>query len=762
MATTSFNPQSLIPAPATEKSGRFDVAPKAVDRKGPALGSTSGQPSSSKFEESLTQELPGKMQSMPKATSPQNPPPVEKNNDLKSPVLQNMAIPDEPASQSGTQPSVALDAAAVTTAIEGATPSLQVTPGSLNDILMAAPLNPVMSFLSGHLEQMEPREIPQVVLTNPFIHQALQQANIAGYMEQPQPLGELLANLSFSDDLLATIQKAGLNPNTPTTPRQIFEILGIDPKRVGTELTILQQNLPIDGLRPYMERAAALRSSTVAPMAAAPHKTATHPSIPSAPTQEDMRDIPIDPRLLAAGVATQTTSSAVSAAQPLAAAPQTSTKGPIAPLNAASHTSEIGGPVAMSSTTTSSLAAPASDSAVNLMAKTVTQDPFAAIRGDMTAVESVKFVEGTTSPKMTNLSEALDHLRLQQTSAPTAPTAPIISSEQATAVPMAMPAELTKMPTELMTMPAESMTMDQSTPLITNTTSPQASWESPVPVGMTPVPVNADSITGAPKPEAMPPLVQRHDIKIVEPELSPINSQGVMSTQITKTTGMTTESNGVMAMGLDVPASEVLPRDEQDFSEFSDDAQQQPTSDGAGILPFTTVTNQRVDPSSFVVSTPEVPAQDHQAAAHKIMEQATMMIKDGGGSMRLDLGTHELGHIDLAIDIKDNKLNIRIIAETEQAKHMITNELPKLRDALADQRLTLQNAEVGLRGQMGQQSSNGFFQGQSQNFQREQMAFAGGDTSPSARQLVRPNLPGLQQRYRANFAAGTGQIRVLV
>ncbi|MFW7382019.1 MAG: flagellar hook-length control protein FliK [Oligoflexus sp.] len=86
-----------------------------------------------------------------------------------------------------------------------------------------------------------------------------------------------------------------------------------------------------------------------------------------------------------------------------------------------------------------------------------------------------------------------------------------------------------------------------------------------------------------------------------------------------------------------------------------------------------------------------------QRIRQDIINRADMLIKEGGGSIKIDLGHEELGKIDLAIEIKDQKIDMRIIAGTEKAREMLAQELPRLREALQAHELDLQSVEIGLR-----------------------------------------------------------------
>lgn len=98
-----------------------------------------------------------------------------------------------------------------------------------------------------------------------------------------------------------------------------------------------------------------------------------------------------------------------------------------------------------------------------------------------------------------------------------------------------------------------------------------------------------------------------------------------------------------------------------------------------------------------------------------ILEKSQILLKDGGGSLRIDLGTEHLGSIDLAIDVQDETLRLRISAESDRARDMIAQELPALRQALMDQSLDLKTVEVGVKHeQQWSTSEQGFSQQQKQ------------------------------------------------
>lgn len=123
-------------------------------------------------------------------------------------------------------------------------------------------------------------------------------------------------------------------------------------------------------------------------------------------------------------------------------------------------------------------------------------------------------------------------------------------------------------------------------------------------------------------------------------------------------------------------------------------------------------THQSNGPSSAfnVETSPEVAKSTLPPAVMKeVFDKSSLLLKEGGGSMRIDLGSKELGSVNLAVEVKDKTVEIRILAPTSHARELLATELPKLREALQNQNLDLKKVEIGLGGgsSFSQTSSDG-------------------------------------------------------
>jgi flagellar hook-length control protein FliK len=86
------------------------------------------------------------------------------------------------------------------------------------------------------------------------------------------------------------------------------------------------------------------------------------------------------------------------------------------------------------------------------------------------------------------------------------------------------------------------------------------------------------------------------------------------------------------------------------------------------------------------------------------MNHATMMVKEGGGTVRLDLGSSELGSMQMAINMNKDQVDMRVITSSDRVREAMMAELNQLKNALSVQNVRLGNVEVGVSGRQ----PNGF------------------------------------------------------
>jgi hypothetical protein len=91
----------------------------------------------------------------------------------------------------------------------------------------------------------------------------------------------------------------------------------------------------------------------------------------------------------------------------------------------------------------------------------------------------------------------------------------------------------------------------------------------------------------------------------------------------------------------------------------------------------------------------------------KLVDKAQMVIKEGGGSVRIDLGSPEMGRLELAVNLNQDRVDVKILTASEHVREMLNREMPRLRESLAVQNLNLGSVEVGVGGGQHQFSQSG-------------------------------------------------------
>ncbi len=81
------------------------------------------------------------------------------------------------------------------------------------------------------------------------------------------------------------------------------------------------------------------------------------------------------------------------------------------------------------------------------------------------------------------------------------------------------------------------------------------------------------------------------------------------------------------------------------------------------------------------------------------VERAFAAMSDRGGTVRLRLSPPELGSLRVEISVNKGVMKARVEAETKEAKNLLLENLPALRDRLAQQNIEIQKFDVDLREQ---------------------------------------------------------------
>jgi hypothetical protein len=117
---------------------------------------------------------------------------------------------------------------------------------------------PVLSLLTGRLEELEPQSIVNMVAFNSFIQKALNEADLEGYFQKNVDLESFLGDLEVPEDLINDIKSIGIDLSIVGTPYLLLKAMGVDAQQVKAEIQVLKDNLSLGSIDGYLMRAKAL------------------------------------------------------------------------------------------------------------------------------------------------------------------------------------------------------------------------------------------------------------------------------------------------------------------------------------------------------------------------------------------------------------------------------------------------------------------------------------------------------------------------
>ncbi len=514
--------------------------------------------------------------------------------------------------------------------------------------------NPALALLAGRLEFVEPAQIPSLVAQSPLLQSILSQTQTADVLQATMPLEQNLQLLGLvplnpQAKNAGPISLAGMEAQVQpalVTVGETLEALGFDTRRIMQEGDLLKDNLGLEGLQSYMQRAERMHSSLGLPV--------EWPSLDAAP-------ILVSPVSQApAPVAAQSLDPAL-IAQLSRLAPQ-----PQASLDS-----------------------------IQLW----TQNP------ERPELMPLTVLDDGRSPIFLNPMEAAQETWDPFATAPLEPGAetPLPPAPTMDEVPLVMnvlPRAPAAVQDPFLAM-AQRWNMDTVQTLRSEELMARETTEMTV-----------DSRTAAPQP-----------LRSLD-EL--LNSQFIQAPDF---------NNRMDALNLPNQDSSSFDMNSlqlslQDLGSSSDDSGGDPSGRNQNQSFMSQDTNSMFAPAqgpgasnkAFSIETaaaPQAPsAPVSQQQLQDILDKSSMLIKDGGGSIRLDLGSKEMGPLDLALDIKDKTVELRIVTHSDQAREALVQELPKLRESLQNQNLNLEKVEIGLSyGSAWSQSSGNNQQNREQFFE---------------------------------------------
>ena len=575
--------------------------------------------------------------------------------------------------------------------------------------------NAILAFITGRLDKLQPNTLPSLLSDSPLIKQVLGSENVGKFLESPTSINELANLLELDQNLLAGAARDGLNPSEFVKPKDFIKALGIDPSQVASELITLKQTLPTEGVEAYIDRAqamAALRQNgELAPQAA----TVTSKRLPSKNISEAPRPT-IDPNTNIEASQDKLMTPEQSLAAAIAGNPFA-----LANANTIDHSNKLDsstqtigdlGSVRTNFIPSTSAQAPTNDNFKDQ--KPLEQAPdtpqMNGILGDFVRSDVNSKIQPTennesaleqafragVNPMAAGLGSSglqVDQLRTTQ------PHQDSQDDDNNMSLPLDKGIELVKASEDPFVVMSQEIDTTTSTKIefsgngLNNRTLEEMLIERNASPGVVAKSLESDQELRSTKfdDKSAELTLENRDNSLFEVGLSRESIDSTITLGDTSSMSMFNESG-------------------QSFGESSDSSSFQDNSENATANVIgeksTSLRESTVSFASKISPTSSEPVRE--SLAQKILGQAEMMFKNGGGSMRMDVEAPGIGKIDVAINLNNNQLDVRIMTASDQARDIISREVAGLRDGLTQQGLNLRGLEVGKAGE----SSSRQFAGQ--------------------------------------------------
>lgn len=94
-------------------------------------------------------------------------------------------------------------------------------------------------------------------------------------------------------------------------------------------------------------------------------------------------------------------------------------------------------------------------------------------------------------------------------------------------------------------------------------------------------------------------------------------------------------------------------------------------------------------------------AQAQPMGVPDLVQQAHMMVRDGGGDMKVTLHPDGLGEVALRVSVTDGKVNVQMITESDEAKKLIERGIGDLKNGLSQNHLQVDSIKVDTATNLG-------------------------------------------------------------
>ena len=493
---------------------------------------------------------------------------------------------------------------------------------------------PLLALISGQLQGLSPKDIPNLTANNPLIKAVMAEQDVAGVLAQSKTVGEIFQLLGVGKEVYQGAADKGLNLNAMVTPQAVIAAAGVDVKRATTELQLLKDNLPIDGVSKYMLRAAKMRAQT---RGVAPQMSPAQMQQAAAQLNGQAPNVPGQPQQPTAAVSTGNFNAV--------GLPGEQISGYETPY----EQQQISGVDAMRGQEQASVMQQRGDANINGIRPVRPQagisvqapqqasvDPMQAMNQQLQG-QQVTVQNFSSNAAPVNIQEQLLQSQIQGVNGQVAK-------------PLQMPTEFHA--------PEKVVNTDAAMPIQSFGTLQTVAATS---ANVTNAAAASATATGT-KVMSSLPLESQMERLLVE-------MNGSVQTEMPKFDQGSSQGDG--SGSFENPEAKMM-------YDLGTQLHRMESTKVAGNF-------------SELLST-----ESSSNLINKVMERASLMVKEGGGSMKLDLGNAQIGKLEVALDVQSNKVDLKILAGSDHVRELINQDLPKLREALSAQDLNLAEVEVGV------------------------------------------------------------------
>lgn len=137
---------------------------------------------------------------------------------------------------------------------------------------------------------------------------------------------------------------------------------------------------------------------------------------------------------------------------------------------------------------------------------------------------------------------------------------------------------------------------------------------------------------------------------------------------------------------------------------------------------------------------------DQEANIKEIMSQAQVLIKNGGGEMKVKMTPEGLGELQMKVSVIDGKVSVQMMTESREAKAAIESSLADLKTSLSAQKLSVEHMKIDVVGSSSESAKLGF--GTNGGSHSESRSESGPDSNPN---FQRDSTRQFWNQFQQNF-----------